>query len=198
MRRGLRGKQKLSSQPGLMAATRNGPCGARATLRDGGSGDHAAVRQLITAAYRQYQAVLPTGVFEVYLADLLDLDRRTDSSTLIVAEHAGRLVGTVTYFDDAASEGLGWPSGWAGLRALAVDPAARGFGTGRLLMQECFRRARAAGAPVLCLHTAAFMTAAVALYESMGFRRAAAYDFDSRDYLPMAESLQVIAYRLDL
>jgi hypothetical protein len=51
---------------------------------------------------------------------------------------------------------------------------------------------------VLCLHTAAFMTAAVTMYEEMGFRRAPAFDFDPKDYYPVAESVQVIAYRVDL
>jgi ribosomal protein S18 acetylase RimI-like enzyme len=64
-------------------------------------------------------------------------------------------------------------------------------------MDACLERARAAGAPVLCLHTAAFMTAAVALYEAMGFRRAPAYDFD----VPAgggAPPVAILAYRLDL
>src|ERR687887_373333 len=60
--------------------------------------------------------------------------------------------------------------------ALGVDPALRGRGIGRRLVRECLDRARLLGVPVLCLHTAAFMTAAVALYEAMGFERAPTYD----------------------
>jgi predicted N-acetyltransferase YhbS len=168
------------------------------SLRDAVRADHPAIREVITAAYREYETVLPPGGFEVYLLDLLDLDGRAEVGSLIVAERAGRVLGTVTYYDDASVEGLGWPSGWAGLRALGVDPAARGSGIGRLLMRECFDRARAVGAPVLCLHTAAFMTAAVVMYEEMGFRRAPKFDFDPKDYYPVAESVQVIAYRVDL
>jgi ribosomal protein S18 acetylase RimI-like enzyme len=63
-------------------------------------------------------------------------------------------------------------------------------------MDACLERALAARAPVLCLHTAAFMTAAVAIYEAMGFRRAPAFDFE----VPAggAPPVAVIAYRLDL
>jgi GNAT superfamily N-acetyltransferase len=63
------------------------------------------------------------------------------------------------------AEGFGWPSGWAGVRALGVDPAVRGLGIGSALMQACYERARAAGAPVLCLHTARFMPTPVAMYD---------------------------------
>ena len=116
---------------------------------------------------------------------------------LLVAEHDRRVVGTVTFYEDAAAEGLGWPPGWAGLRALGVDPAARGLGAGRALMDACLDRTEAARAPVLCLHTAAFMTAAAAIYEAMGFRRAPAFDFD----VPAGgggRPVGVLAYRLDL
>jgi predicted N-acetyltransferase YhbS len=181
-----------------MASSRDTGAGTVASLREAEVADHPAIREIITAAYREYETVLPPGGFEIYLEDLLDLDGRAEVGSLIVAEQAGRVVGTVTYYDDASVEGLGWPSGWAGLRALGVDPAARGFGIGRLLMRECFDRARAVGAPVLCLHTAAFMTAAVTMYEEMGFRRAPKFDFDPKDYYPVAESVQVIAYRVDL
>jgi predicted N-acetyltransferase YhbS len=161
---------------------------------------HPAIRQVIAAAYRQYETVLPRAVFDGYLADLLDLDARADDSHLLVAEQGGRIVGTVTFFEDAAKEGLGWPSGWAGLRALAVDPAARGRGIGRRLMEACRQRARAGGAKVLCLHTALFMTAAVGIYEQMGFQRAPAFDFSPTGHLGVETDtdVKVIAYRLDL
>jgi hypothetical protein len=61
-------------------------------------------------------------------------------------------------------------------------------------------RARAAGASVLCLHTASFMAAAVAIYQAMGFERAPAFDFTPSDYLGIENEadVKVIAYRLDL
>jgi GNAT superfamily N-acetyltransferase len=178
------------------------PPGAVA-VREAEAAEHRAVRGVLAAAYRQFDAVLPPAMFECYLADLLDLDARSDTSRLLVAEQAGRIVGTVTFFEDARNEGdFGWPTGWAGLRALAVDPAARGRGIGRVLMEACRDRARAAGATVLCLHTAEFMTAAVVLYEAMGFRRVPSFDFDVARFLDPdldgGRSVQVIAYRLDL
>ena len=165
-----------------------------------GGSDLPAVRRVLLAAYQEFATALPPAVFGRYLAEILDVEERSGHGRLLVAEHAGRVVGSVTYYDDAAAEGLGWPAGWAGLRTLGVDPSARGLGIGRALVEDCRRRALAAAAPVLCLHTAGFMPAAVALYERMGFRRDPAFDFDatSRLHLDGVRPIPVIAYRLDL
>jgi ribosomal protein S18 acetylase RimI-like enzyme len=173
------------------------PPGVAVQVREARPSDRRAVRAVLLAAYREYAAALPPAVFGPYLADILDLDARDRDGELLVAEHDRRVVGAVTFYEDAAAEGLGWPAGWAGLRALGVDPAARRLGAGRALMDACLERALAARAPVLCLHTAAFMTAAVAIYEAMGFRRVPAFDFD----VPAGGTsppVGILGYRLDL
>jgi GNAT superfamily N-acetyltransferase len=183
-----------------MAGVRDAGRGSATTVREAGEADHPAIRDLLAAAYQEYEPALPPGGLEVYLRDLVDFEGRAGVGRLLVAERRGRLAGTVTFFPDASVEGLGWPSGWAGFRALGVDPAQRGLGVGRRLTRECLDLARALGAPVLCLHTAAFMTAAVAMYEAMGFERAPEYDFDPRDLYEdeLTESITVISYRIDL
>ena len=169
-------------------------------VRDAGPADLPAVRRVLLAAYQEYATALPPAVFGRYLTDILDVEARAGSGRILLAEHGGRVVGTVTYYADAAAEGLGWPAGWAGLRALGVDPAARGLGLGRALTEACRRRAMAAGASVLCLHTAEFMTAAVALYERIGFRRDPAFDFDAPSHYGLAgvRPVPILSYRLDL
>ena len=74
------------------------------------------------------------------------------------------------------------------------------MGIGRALLEACLERARAAGAPVLCLHTAEFMAAAVSIYQAAGFRRDPAYDFDVTSRLDLAgvRPVPILAYRLDL
>jgi predicted N-acetyltransferase YhbS len=175
------------------------PAGTRLSVRDARPADHPAVRGVLLAAYQEYASVLPPAAFDRYLADLLDLDSRDRTGRLLVAERDRRVKGTVTFYDDAAAEGVGWPSGWAGLRALGVDPTARRLGIGHALMRACLERARAAGAAVLCLHTAEFMTAAVAMYLGMGFRRVPLFDFDAASHLRLGgRPIRVIAFRLDL
>jgi len=63
------------------------------------------------------------------------------------------------------------------IRLLAVAPAARGRGVGTALMEECLRRARAAGACAIGLHTVDVMEVAVRMYERMGFVPAPETDF---------------------
>jgi GNAT superfamily N-acetyltransferase len=177
------------------------------TVRDAEPGEHEGIRDLLAAAYRQFAEAVPASIYGPYIADIVDLEPRARAGRLLVAEQAGEILGTVTYYRDAGAAGVGWPPGWAAVRALGVHPAARGGGIGRLLMQACIERARSAGAPVLCLHTAEIMTAAVVIYEQMGFRRVPSFDFRPpgserlEGERPAAENgrpFMVIAYRLDL
>jgi predicted N-acetyltransferase YhbS len=169
-------------------------------VRDAGQSDLPAARRVLLAAYQEYAAALPPAVFGRYLTDILDVEGPAGSGRVLLAVHGGRVVGTVTFYPDASQEGFGWPPGWAGLRALGVEPAARGQGVGQALVRACLERARTAAAPVLCLHTAEFMTAAVAMYERLGFRRAPAFDFDATGHLGLSgvRPVPILAYRLDL
>jgi predicted N-acetyltransferase YhbS len=173
---------------------------AAVSVRDAEPSEHHAIRGVLELAYRQFASGLPPAIYEGYIADVLDLDARARAGQLLVAEQAGQIVGTVTFYQEARAQGFGWPPGWAGLRALGVDPAARGHGVGRLLMEACLDRARRAGATVLCLHTAEIMAEAVSLYEAMGFRRVPSLDFDAGRQLRKdgERPITVIAYRLDL
>ena len=53
---------------------------------------------------------------------------------------------------------------------LVVDPASRGRGIGRLLTEECIRRARRDQAPLIALHTTLIMSVALPMYLRMGFK----------------------------
>ena len=86
-------------------------------------------------------------------------------------DYNGRIAATVTYYADAAQEGLGLPGGWSGFRTLAVHPLARGLGFGRRLMDLCIERACRGGALSMGIHTAAFMERACGMYERAGFVR---------------------------
>jgi len=59
-------------------------------------------------------------------------------------------------------------------------------------MQECIRRARQSGAPMLTLHTTDIMQTAMRMYEQMGFVRAPDLDFHP------APNIIVKGYRLPL
>ena len=91
----------------------------------------------------------------------------------IVAEQGEVLIGSVMLFPpsvDAYGE-RGPRIRSPEIRALAVAPGARGLGVARMLVNECMRRAREAGANAIGLHTSPSMRDAIRLYESLGFTR---------------------------
>ncbi|MBM3946668.1 MAG: GNAT family N-acetyltransferase [SAR202 cluster bacterium] len=150
------------------------------------------VAEVLKAAYQQYEPSVPAAAWEPYFEDIADVRSRLADSELIVAEREGRIVGSVTFYPPSDSADHGWPSGWAGIRLLAVLPDTRGLGIGRVLMEECFRRCRDLGVRTVGLHTTKIMAVARAMYERMGFVRVPGYDFHP------APGVVVMGYRLDL
>ena len=167
-------------------------------VRDSREEELDQVALLMRDAYQEYRAAFPAELWEGYLRDIMDVRSRIGISELIVAEDispgvGARLVGAVTFYPDASQSGqASWPSGWAGLRLLAVHPEARGMGIGRVLMDECLGRSRQLAVPTLGLHTTEMMSVARSMYERMGFVRVPEYDFRP------APQVVVMAYRLDL
>jgi len=162
-------------------------------VRDVRAAELDATGDLMVAAYLEFTPPNAPSQWQHYLDDIRAVRRRLADATLIVAEDAGRIVGAVTYYADGSKESAGgWPPSWAVFRLLAVHPAARGRGIGRLLVEECIRRARAAGAAAVGLHTTHLMNVARAMYERMGFVRV-----PDRDFFPVPD-FRVMAYRLTL
>lgn len=162
------------SIPDVVVPTRSD----RPVVRSAVPADTAAIRDVVTAAYRQYAGVLAPDVFSRYLADLLDIERHARHGQLLVVDLAGRVRGFAAYYPDSSVQGFGWPRGWAGGRGLAVHPSARGHGVARALLAACEHLARRDAAPVFAFHTASFMTDAIALYERSGYLRAPEFDVD--------------------
>ena len=144
------------------------------------------------AAYAEYAP--PMGaLWDGYRANILATLADPGPAEQIVAVDGGAVVATVLLYPaGAARPGAGGERPWPEVRLLAVGPAGRGRGVGAALMQECARRARAAGATALTLHTTPMMAAALRLYERLGFVRAPELD------LRVAPSLTVHGYRLEL
>lgn len=169
------------------------PIEQRLTVRDATLEDLDDVALLIRDAYQEYQTNFPPEVWERYAMDIMDMRSRLDTAELIVAENAGELAGAVTFYPNVSpSDQGGCPSGWTGVRLLAVHPDARGTGVGRVLMDECLRRSSLKGAPALGLHTTELMAVARGMYERMGFVRVPEFDFQA------GPDIVVMGYRLDL
>jgi len=163
-------------------------------LRDARDDERDAVRELTLRAYAEYATIMtPEAWAGLEGAVRTALDAWAPAER-IVAEHEGRLVGSVALYPASAAAygALAGTVPHPELRMLAVACEARGLGVGRLLVDECVRRARRMGAAELGLHTSASMRTAIRMYERMGFERAPEHDFQ-----PPGGEL-VTAYRLRL
>lgn len=162
--------------------------------------DHAAIRELLEAAYGQYEMALGPDAFDAHLEDLLDLDRHAANGALVVAEIDGVIQGSAAFYPDIAAQKLGWPPGWAGGRGLAVHPSARGLGVAQALIATAEDLAVQHGAPVFAFHTLELMSDAISLYNHLGYVRAPEFDQDLRPYFGIVAGLPIraIAFRRDL
>jgi ribosomal protein S18 acetylase RimI-like enzyme len=108
-----------------------------------------------------------------YRDELRDIAGRAAACPVLVAvAPGGGVLGGVAYVpgpDNPMSELE--RDGEAGIRMLAVDPAAQGLGVGRALTVACLERAREEGASGMALYTRPANVPAQRLYESLGFVR---------------------------
>ena len=136
--------------------------------------EYEALGDLTVAAYLAVGA----GAYPGYLAYIRDIAARAAACPTLVAVDDGRVIGGVTYVP-----GPGTPYSEAetaedaGIRMLAVDPAAQNRGAGRALVEACTTRAREEGKKRIVLLTTEPMVAAQHLYERLGFRRAPELDW---------------------
>jgi GNAT superfamily N-acetyltransferase len=110
--------------------------------------------ELTVAAYRE---VGETD--EPYYAELRDVASRAARVPVLVAVDAadGRLLGGMTYVPGPGPFAEGDFGDAATFRMLAVDPAARGRGAGRALVEAAIARARADGRTSIGIFTRPFM-----------------------------------------
>jgi len=128
-----------------------------------------------------------------YLDHVGDVAGRAGSVPVLVAVEGGRVLGSATMeTEDAGMGDDPVEPGTANLRMLGVDPQARGRGVGRALVESCLDLARRQGKRAVTLHTTGDMKVAHRLYESMGFVRDPARDWQ------VAEDFMLYAFRLDL
>ena len=142
-------------------------------------GEFETLGELTVRAYTDELSPHDTG----YMDELRDVAARAAAVPVLVAvDPDGRVLGGVTYVPGPGTPlSEGERDGEAGIRMLAVDPSVAGRGIGRSLAEACVARARADGRSGMTLYTLAGMAIAHRLYESLGFRRDPARDWE---YLP--------------
>jgi len=138
-----------------------------AHLRAFAPADTDAVNALAVAAYGQYREHYAD--WPAFAKNLANAAALADQGEFIVAEADGEIVGAVVYIAPDRAKQAFFDAHWPIMRILAVSPAARGRGVGRLLVQACIARALRDGATVFALHTTPIMEVALAMYQRMGF-----------------------------
>lgn len=150
--------------------------------------EHEAVGRLRLAAYRHdYE------IGDDYAAQMLDIAAHEEVAEVWVAVDAttGALLATVTTARPGSNfTPLGRP-GELDWRLLAVDPAARGRGLGRLLTEFVIELGRSRGVERVVMNSGSDMYAAHHLYDTLGFVR-----LPSRENPPGVEPSR--AYGLEL
>jgi GNAT superfamily N-acetyltransferase len=185
--------------PHFVIANRHPLTQPAAIVRAAGLREQAVVTDLLLRANRDYRKVLPTRLYDSYARELRALAADWTDKDFLIAEQDGALLGAVAFYRDASSQGHGMPHEWAALRALAVDPEARGRGIGRQLAEACVLRAWRMGRQFLALHTAEFQDVARKLYHSMGFQRCPQYDLTVGDQPDLkGERIAIDAFCLNL
>ena len=109
------------------------------------------VENLVKTAYREFQPLMPEAAWNRWM-DNISETLQAPEGVVLVAGDQGRIQGAVKFYPDAGQAHQGqWPAGAASIRLLAVAPASRGRGYGRLLTQACLDRARELSIPTIFL-----------------------------------------------
>ncbi|MFT3863017.1 MAG: GNAT family N-acetyltransferase [Solirubrobacterales bacterium] len=139
--------------------------------------DAAAVAALWTEAYAKAG---PEGRQEPYaLQEYFAVAAAAD--VRLAVEDGGEVVAVAAVFPPGAPGRSVAGPGEAEFARLAVARRVRRRGIARALVEGCVTRARELGAEAIALWSRPYQTAAHALYESLGFRRAPERDDEDRD-----------------
>lgn len=154
-------------------------------------GEIEEVRSLRLKSYKEYEQFVSEEHWEVLRNTLVsDNDIKTNAK-IYVAELEGKIVGSVVLFPPSI-QAYDWTEAiqeFPEIRMLSVDPAIRGKGIAKALVNYCIDRAKEEKNTLIGLHTASFMKKAISLYESMGFERLPELDLE-----PMNDGIIVYGF----
>lgn len=129
------------------------------------------------------------------LANIGNFTNHSETEILAAVDENNTILGAVVFFNDMQYYGSGGSAtqekNAAGFRLLGVDPNARGKGIGKLLTQECIKKATENNQNQLIIHSTLAMKTAWKMYENLGFKRSEDLDF-------MQGELPVFGFRLKI
>jgi GNAT superfamily N-acetyltransferase len=134
-------------------------------------------------------------VYYKMLANIGEFVAKPETELLVAVSPDNKISGGVVYFGDMKQYGSGGTAtqeqNASGFRLLAVDPSMRGFGIGKLLTNECIKKAKDKKLGQVIIHSTKVMQTAWKMYEDLGFKRSEDLDF-------MQGELPVFGFRLPI
>ncbi|MBV8837240.1 MAG: GNAT family N-acetyltransferase [Alphaproteobacteria bacterium] len=159
-------RRRGPKQPGAIGS--NGSAG-QYEIRDFEPQDSDAVNAIALAAFEQYRAAYSDWPEFAKRVGAMASLAESGAEIIVASTDDGSIAGAVAYFGPGTAKPEPFDPAWALIRLAVVDPVARGHGLGRLLTEECIRRARRDGAAVIALHTSPIMQVALGMYLRLGF-----------------------------
>ena len=166
------------------------------TVRNAMPDEFGEIGKLMVQVYSQLEGFPKESEQPSYykmLANIGELTNKPETELLVAVSSDDKISGGVVYFGDMKYYGSGGTAtkeqNACGFRLLAVDPSTRGQGIGKLLTNECVRKAKAKKVRQMIIHTTKAMQTAWKMYEDLGFIRSEDLDF-------MQGELPVYGFRL--
>jgi GNAT superfamily N-acetyltransferase len=144
-------------------------------IREYGEADAPAVvaliRELQASEVALYDRMKPAADMGQWYIDLLKMQCAEDDGVILIAEEDGAALGYAIVLTNVVEDGSGDEVAYvyAYVGDLVVARAARRRGIGKLLLEECERRARLAGRDELRINVLAQNEGARAAYRAVGF-----------------------------
>jgi GNAT superfamily N-acetyltransferase len=168
------------------------------TIRNAFPTEFQEIGQLLIRVYSQLEGFPKENEQPNYykmLTNIGDFTKHPETELLVAVDPNQTIYGAVVYFNDMKYYGSGGiatqEQNAAGFRLLGVDTTARGEGIGKLLTQECLKKAIANKRNQVIIHSTLAMQTAWKMYENIGFKRSEDLDF-------MQADLAVFGFRLQL
>ena len=130
-------------------------------LREATGADAGAISLLLRSAFLEFQPLYTPEAFGATVVPEGGIRSRLQEGPIWVAERQSRLIGTVAAKRTGDS---------VLVRGMAVEPRARGLGVGQRLLGLTEDFARKHSCKTLSLYTTAFLSHAIRLYQSAGYR----------------------------
>lgn len=167
-------------------------------IRNANPEEFEAIGALLVSVYTQLEGFPKASEQPDYynmLANIGAFTQKPETELLAAVSPEGKIGGVVVYFGDMQYYGSGGSAtaerNASGFRLLAVDPAARGQGLGKLLIDACIQKAQKRKHRQVIIHTTHAMQVARKMYEKLGFKASEDLDF-------MQGNLPVFGLRLIL